>query len=268
MPLLVVSAALAVCPSNVAGLLAEIGAAEAAYAAMDLPAFAAASTRANADLGCVIEVLAPADAAAWHRMVALDAHTTGDKGRAIAAFRAALAIQPAYVLPSTLAPPGNPLHVLYEAARALGPGKEVPFAATDTVQVDGRRAATRPTERPALVQVIAADGAVTSTAWYAAGSFLPEPEPLATSTLPPTPKPKPGPGVPLLVAGGASALVAGGLYAAALAMRSDYDANLDTRSPSESEQLRSTTNATVYTSAGVGVVAVGLLTVGLITVKW
>ncbi|MEL6346892.1 MAG: hypothetical protein AAFV53_27515 [Myxococcota bacterium] len=72
--------------------------------------------------------------------------------------------------------------------------------------------------------------------------------------------------VPLLASAGAAAVVAGGMYLAALSSRNQYDDlnNTNAQTIQDLEDLRSQTNNRVYISAGAGVVAVGLYTAAFI----
>lgn len=249
---------------------------------MDLEAFRAAREQADAALPCLVEILTPPDAAAWHRLAGLDAYLAQDTHRTLSAFRAAVSIQPAFNLPSTIAPEGNPLANVYGMARNQPAGAAAALAAPagTLVYVDGARTTARATERQTLVQLAAASGEVL---W--SGVLLPEAPAPNWSAFGPSPdsavltapaggvgSPAPAatvrrrPTVPLAIAAGGAALASGTLYALAAASRSEFDdpaTSLD-----DVEDLARTTNTLGYSAVGAGVLALGLGAVAVVTVAW
>ncbi len=269
--------------------------AETAYLDMDEDNFVAIISGAQLTLGCLGEPITPFDAAAYHRLVALDAFLGGDDAATIMAFRASLAAQPRYLLPSSIAPPGNPLAVLYDQASepyeanrvALPPPKGM------VMLMDGARGTARPTARPVIVQLIGPDGGVawsgflgpldSNPDWYALGFEVDD----APDYVAPTrngepsrrddkdsnirvarqlPQLTPGRTKPLLAAAGGAALAAGALYGLGYGLRTiygnpatDYD---------RLEGLRRVTNGSVVAAGGVGVAALGLGVAAVVTVEW
>lgn len=274
--LALVAAAAAACPqaTTSADVAANVAAAEAAYVAMDLDAFRAAWLRADAALPCLGEVLPPPDAAAWHRLSALDAFIGKNPTRTSAAFRAALALQPAYNLPSTLAPEGNPLAKAYADARAQPPGppSPLPTPAGTTAYVDGTRAVARVADRPAVVQLVSASGAVLWTSVVPANAEAPDwsafqpasaPAPLVVAAAP---APKRSPTVPLLVATAGTTVASGLLFGLAGATRQEFD---DPATPlDEVSGLARRTNTLGWSAVGVGAAALGLGVATAVTVVW
>lgn len=275
--------ALAVCPSRSADLQRPINEAQAAFASMDGGGFSRASGVADEALACLSEPISPASAASVHRHEALVAFVRDDPARARAAFRSALALQPSYRLPEDIAPAGNPLARLYEEARALGPGPDEaiwPSPGT-TMLVDGATAASLPSDRPVIVQILSGDGAVLSTSYLRVGGALPEglmtspPDPrLAVVPIPVPPgsgvsdtPPPPKPAKPLLIGAAGAAAGAAGLYALSAVTQQRYkqegavpDASLD--------RLVSLNHGAVLSAAGVCAVGVGLGVVGVIRLSW
>jgi hypothetical protein len=289
-------------PSRTTELANALTAAEAAYLDMDEDGFIAIIAGAEVTLGCLAEAITPYDAAAYHRLVALDAFLAADDAATISAFRASLAAQPRFLLPSSLAPLGNPLSQLYLDASepySLNP-IALPAPSGRVVLMDGARSTARPTTRPVIVQLVGPDGGIdwsgylrlddSNPSWPALGfdepskrldePRLPEPRENPRESKRRTrstadsnirvarqlPKGTPGRTRPLLVAAGGSALVAGGLYALGFGLRLNYD---DLQTPYERlDGLRVATNGLVVSSAGAGLVAMGLSVAAVVTVEW
>jgi hypothetical protein len=283
--LLVLSMAKAACParSTTADLSAAVVKAQSIYVAMDQDGFNAARAQADALLPCLGELLGPEDAAAYHRLHGLDAYLAEDRLRTLSAFRAAVAIQPGFVLPSTLAPVGNPLYAVYQEARGQPPGAVEPLTVPTgaLAHVDGLRTLSRPMEREAVLQVSASSGEILWTALLPAGAPAPNWEAIvpgvsagATSAAVPPPNEAPpveGPRPRRLTLGvaigaGGAALASGVLYGLATASRARFDD--PATSYEDVEGLRSRTNAQVVASAGAGVVALGLGSVALVSLRW
>jgi hypothetical protein len=143
----------------------------------------------------------------------------------------------------------------------------------------------RPAERPAVVQVMGAEGGVLWTGLLDPAAALPvlgagllEAGVPASDDAPPVAEvPVPaerdvaasGPARPLLVSGGLAALAAGGLYGLGLALDARYSdpaaEGIETRA--DLDALRSRTNAVAATSVVLGVAAGGLI-VASFAVRW
>ncbi len=296
---LLLSAALAAdCdgPTRTHELANALTSAETAYLDMDEEGFIAIRAQAEHTLECLGEPLTPFDAAAFHRLVAMEAFLAADDGATVAAFRSSLAAQPRYLLPSSLAPPGNPLAELYVEASEPYEAKRVALPPpTDMLLfIDGARGTARPTARPVIVQILGPDGGVMWTgflaphdpnpSWFALG--LEEEDEVDTAIpLDRTEEPNrrsdrannirvarrqpqitPGRTKPLALAAGGAALGAGALYAAAYGLRRVYD---DPSTPYEDlETLRGFTNGAVVASGGVGIAALGLGIGAVVTIQW
>ncbi len=277
-------------PATSADLVASVTAAETAFAAMDPTAFRRARKTAEDQLECLGETLTPIDAGSYHRVLAMDAFMAKDQQEAIASFRAVRAALPAYVLPSTIAIEGSPLRQLFDQAGELPPGEP---QALDTppglaLMVDGARALALPAERPYILQVLNASGGVAWTGHLGEGepppawnvivpedsvvASVPEPVPVEPSqpALPTEAPEKAGPKLPALAGAGVALVAAGALYGVAGVKKAEYESpdGYTDLTAADLESMRSTTNALVFTSAGLGVVGVGLGTVAFLEVRW
>ena len=204
-------------------------AAEHAFSSMDIDGFTRARDDAGAVLTCLGEVVNPVDAAAYHRMQALDAFLAEDEARAVGAFAAARHLQPDGTLSESLAPLGNPLRAAWDAAGLLPetPGEALPRRADVVLYLDGSRAENRPAARATIIQATSPTGRVEATAWLRPADPLPgwtsiqvvsEKAPARVrSDRERSPATR-----PLIIAAGASALVAGGLYGGAWVPRGKF----------------------------------------------
>lgn len=266
--ILLASLALAACPATPASVVEHDVAALAAFGDLDKAGVASARSALLADLECLSAPLSPAEAARVHRVEAMARFVGGNREGAVTAWRSAVAAEPAWAFPDSLAPAGNPFRVAFETARTLGPGASVDVGVPSGVVllVDGTSAGARPTERPAVVQVQDLAGAVKWSAYVDAGEAIPglehfAPAPIATVT---EPKPQRKVRVSFVAAGGAAAASAG-LYVAALTMKGTY---LDpeyaaTASREDSDALRTRANTLGWAGAGAAGLAGGLLGAGI-----
>jgi hypothetical protein len=266
-------------PATAAQLVDTITAAEAAFAEMDGAGFERARARGEAQVGCLAEPITPPDAAAWHRVEALAAFMAQDDAAAISAFRSSLAIQPAFAIPTRIAPDGHPLRALYDRARAMPPSATEPMPAPPEtlLYVDGARAAERPTERPIVLQAMGPTGGILGSDALGSGEALPDwargaPSVAAVrDTAPDRPAREPRPPreggdhrgrTALLAASGGSLVVSGALYGVAWGDHARFmDPSTNT---SELDEWRRRTNTTTAASAAMGGVAVGLFGAALV----
>ena len=274
-------------------MLQRISEAETAFGAMDLPAFQQARLAASLSLASLAEPIDPSAAAAYHRLLGLEAFLARQEARAIASFHAAQAIHPSMQLPQSLAPPGNPLHTLWVRGSQESDGS--PFSMNPPpggiLWVDGARRRARPSSRPAVVQLQdPASGRILRSWWLEPSQPDPTWPPLdATSpslaaelasvgTLTPVSDPiglpdparlsrsKPRPGAVAMFLGGAAGLAASGaLYAVALDQKATF-MDPDAAGISDVGELdaqRRRTNSIAGASVGVGTAGLGLGLVGL-----
>jgi hypothetical protein len=269
--------------------------AEFAYLDMDEDRFIVIITGAELTLECLGEPITPFDAAAYHRLVALDSFLAGDDAATVMAFRSSLAAQPRFMLPSSIAPPGNPLSDIYDQASEPYEANRIalPPPIGMIILMDGARASARPTARPVIVQLIAADGGVawsghlgpndSNPDWFALGFDVDDSAtdlPVVRGDEAPRssdrdsnirvarqlPQMTPGRTKPLLLAAGGAALAAGALYGLGYGLRTVYaDPSTDYNNL---EGLRTATNGSVVASGGVAIAAVGLTLAAAITVEW
>lgn len=255
-------AAPCVAPSTALDLLSAIGSSETAFVAMDLERFEASRSSAEALLGCLSEPLYPPDAAAWHRLEATAAFIRADDAATIAAYRSSFALQPDYLLPERVAPPGHPLRAWFDAARVLPPSPSVAFADLDVaLYVDGTRATSYPADRPFVLQAMGRTGRIESTVAVAAAGPLPDWATVAavTGKAPQKPKPAKEPSsgerpVALLIGTGGAALAAGTAYTVAWAQHGRF-MNPETPLDELDGHLRATNTATVLSGVFAGAAA-------------
>ena len=245
-------------------LNAFMASAEASFAGMSVPAFEQSREAAEQALGCLGEVLLPQDAAAYHRMMALDAFIDDDPEGMLGAYHAALLLQPTYVLPSSYAPVGHPLRDAYSAASQLAPADlEALDFGTTLLRVDGRPSKGLPTDRPAIAQAQAPDGSILWTVWLLPGQAIPYPIPVPQE-LPVLALPAPAAPVPRwLAVGSVSALaLAGGAWAYAGVQNQVFD---DPDTPYEDlEGLQARANIATGLALGLGVAGIGLGSAALV----
>lgn len=261
-------------PTRSGDLIRALGEAQAAFATMDGGAFQAASDRAATALSCLGEPVTASVAAAWHRQTAFSAWLRDDVVATRASFRAALTLQPDWRLPEDVAPPNNPLAKLYAEAATLGPGPAQPawVDAGEGLLVDGSLASALPLERPAIVQVVSAEGVILlSTALLPEQAPPPEihlgtppPELESTSTLSAGPASTPavdplqrGPGRALAAAAGGTLLLSGGMYLWSGISHARYVAP-DLVPDDDLRALVRANHVQVWTAAGLAAVSLGL----------
>jgi hypothetical protein len=241
------SALAADCEQTTKAFEREIDAAELAFAAVDEATFAEAEGRATAAIPCLVEPLAPEEAAAYHRIRGLRAFTLGDRAEAALWFRAAHVAEPDYTFPAQLVPDGGPVDKVWEEAVSAGPSGKFqrlePPRGSHTL-VDGQKSDARPMEIPAIVQLVEGDD-VGQTALLRPGDPLPD-----ALTGGADPKESKG-GRGGYVAAAVTGVVAGGLWAGSAVSRSSYDAD-------PTAQGRQLTNGLWFGSVGLGATAVGL----------
>ena len=196
--LLAAPTAHATCPASASDLAATVNASEAAFSAMNIDAFNHARGEAIGLVDCLDEQLPPANVASLHRMQAYAAFMAQDDPNAMASFQAALTLQPGYRLPSSIAPEGSPLQLLYAQATKAesSPTQALQPPTGASLYIDGLLAQDVPTQRPYLLQVLAVDGAVSWSGYQSAGASLPEQAIAAPDPVLLHPEPEPLPPAP------------------------------------------------------------------------
>lgn len=143
--------------------LGEAGrAAEVAFANLDAEGLLTQASLARAVLPCVGETLTKQDAAAFHRLMAMEAFIASDYIRAKRELHASLLLQPGYTFPSEVAVEGHPLLALYTQAETLtdGDGEKIYPPVNGYVLVGSVRNAARYSLTPVIIQVFTVDGEV------------------------------------------------------------------------------------------------------------
>jgi hypothetical protein len=240
--LLLASAVLACdAPYTREALSGDVGAAQQGLREMDDVGFGAAVRRLEAGLGCLDAVLTPATYAASYRMIGAASWLLRDDGVAAGRwFRAALELDPRYDWDVGEIPLSHPMRRAWETERPAADDVPEPVTgmtlAAGAWRLDGRpiTAPAATAARPHLLQRQAEDGAVTSWAIYG-NAFPPEalgaPAPTVAGSLPEggfgrveARRERPPAKTPLLVAGIAGVVAAGGVYGASWASRQQFDA--------------------------------------------
>lgn len=237
-----------------AEIAGALDAAEAAYGALDVDAYARAMDEAALALPCLGEPVAPALAARYHRMQGLRLFLEKDREAAVATFGAARALEPDYAFPEALVPAGHPVRADYAAMDVAARRDErVPEPLEGELRFDGTAGTMRPADRPTVVQLLAPTGDVTASAWVRAG------DPLPAYAGKPLPDPDRRRAARIAVGAGAGAAALGsvalyavGAGAAARFAEDDPNASLD-----ELDALRAQANGAVAGSAVLGLLAAG-----------
>lgn len=174
-----------VCSATTAELLNTLEQAEADYQERDRDGVLAGRDHARGLLPCLTDALNRPLAAQYHRVEGLAAFLERDDPTAREFFASARALEPGYVLPTSLAPEGHPVRTLYMAFdRSEGRWETLPTPHQGHIQLDGHRSLERSLSFPTLYQRFDDTGAVVETALLLPGDATPayplpplEPEP-------------------------------------------------------------------------------------------
>lgn len=254
-----------IAPTRLATILDE---AEAAFVDLEIPSFIALTDQVRAAVPCLGGAAEPGLVARIHRAEGL--RLFGERNvDAVRAFAAARTLEPDFVFPSEVVPPGSPILDDYSAMDLdAGEPETLPEPLVGLVLVDGRPTRERSQTWPALVQLLPAAGAAPEASIYLRHDepppFYPSvpipvsepPDDALAGTMPVPLGPPIRPRMPLLVATGTSAVLGSVLYGAAWATRSTY---LDPETPdTKLPQLRARTNGFTVASAASGAALLGL----------
>lgn len=176
-----------VCTATTAELLTTLEQAEADYQERNRDGVLYDRDQARELLPCLTDALTRPLAAQYHRVEGLAAFLERDDPTAREFFASARALEPGYVLPTSLAPEGHPVRSLYMAFdRSEGRWETLPTPHHGHVQLDGLRSMDRSLSFPTLYQRFDETGAVVETALLLPGDASP------TYPLPPLePEPEP-----------------------------------------------------------------------------
>lgn len=142
--------------STVQQLLERSAASEKAFADMDLTNLLKHATVAREQIiPCLKQPLSPKEAAAFHRLMALEAFTRRDDKRVLYEFHAARRCDPGYTIPPEVADGDHPLVVSYNEAANVPDGvpESIQVMAEGHVLVGGIRNAPRLKMTPAIIQI-------------------------------------------------------------------------------------------------------------------
>lgn len=250
-------------PTTNEDLVVALGDAVRAYGELDRTGFEASLRAAKEAVDCLGEVIEPSHAAELHRATGLSAFLARDEDLAKTRFAAARRIEPAYTFPDTLVPEGNPVRELYQGLDpAQSPVDELPPPAAGSLRLDGRSSRERRTLLPTVFQRLDGQGAVLESSLLNPGVPAPAYEQGKVDDRAKPTKAKRGPSVPLLAVAGVVAAGAIGTYVGSHVSRSGYDKHVQAGGPNPdftdtANAKRSTTNALVITSVGLGIAAAG-----------
>lgn len=216
---------------------------------------------------CVAEPISPSDAAAFHRLMALDAFTRHNDERVIAEFHAARRLEPGYELPESVAPQEHRLRELYVRAASVNDGLPEPVSSPENgyAIVGGVRNAPRLSSTPVIIQIFGPKDIWIETRYIQPGETLPvwgknilgvTAKDLGIDTTPTWKKP-----APWYIAAGVSTVVAGTFYALALREKSLF--NDSSTSDSDLPGHRDRANAFGWTAVGTVGLAVVLTGIGV-----
>src|SRR3989339_1248072 len=169
---------LAVCvqPASVVELAQASRLAEEAFANLDADGLLTQSSLARTKvLPCVQEMITKRNAAAFHRLMALEAFINGDESRVMSELHAALILEPGYLFPENVAGSGHPLLVLYKRAETLDDGvaERTYPPANGYMMVAGVRNAARYSKIPVIIQAFGPHGELLETRYVQPGEASP-----------------------------------------------------------------------------------------------
>lgn len=263
------------CPASPPMMTGMAQTAEADFSDLNSDGFNEARARMLEAASCLDSAPSPSDAIEVHRVEALAAFMAGDENATRLSLHAMLEVDATATLSLDLAPEGHRLRILLEEARELPSSNLIPseVAPPCSLVVDGTRATTRPSNRPALVVVQGPGGRVVGSELLAAGEnlmvYCEGPVLLHSRRT-----------WPLWVATGGAAALSGGLWTATLlnAERAESIQDLiHANAPEEvigmtppeidaarvrRDRLSAAAKATTGLAAGLGLLAVG------VTIRW
>jgi hypothetical protein len=245
---------------------------------LDTRQFVETTDAVDLALPCLGEPITRHLAAEIHRTKGIRAVSERDPD-AERIFAAARSIEPAYKFPSTLIPDGNPVRIEYSRFDlATGTVERLPDPAGGSLMLDGTSNLWRPIAWPTVAQYLAADGAVSWTAYVTPGTPMPPypvvgPAPadvsdvnplLVTSEVAEPIREKRSPRVPLAVAAGTSAALTAVSWALAADAANKFE---DPTTPdAELDALQSRANTLTIVGGFTGVATVGF-GIGFVAVR-
>jgi hypothetical protein len=164
------------------------------FATLDEESFRSSVQQTRASLPCLDEIFLPPNAAAYHRLMGLEAFFDGESERVVVEFRAAQQIEPGFTLSAKLAPEGGKLHRLWVQAQQAPEATSEPFQAPagKYAWVGGAEGRLHASELPSIVQYGDGDGSVSWTGYLAPGEVPPSTMPgVGLAVAQPEPEPEP-----------------------------------------------------------------------------
>lgn len=233
-------------------LQSQLDGANAAFANLDVDGFVSSLQDVALTLPCLNDPVTVELAAHYHRTEALRLYVEGKDAEALPPLEAAHALKPDFTYPEGQFPKGYPLLQQWQSlsatpAQTLGI-RRPPSGRALFDGVEGRK---RPTDRPTLIQVVDNDGAIEQT-WYLRPA---DPWPYGE-----VPRLRNG----LLIASGASVLLAAGLYGAGWASRTRYFADDPTYDGDKLDSIASRTNLLFGSAIGFAIAGGAAGTTGLL----
>ena len=162
-------------PTSVVELREASRMAEEAFANLDADGLLSQSTLARQILPCVQEIITKRNAAAFHRLMALESFIGNNQARVIAELHASLLLDPGYVFPQSVAGPGHPLLELYKRAETIddGEAQRIYPPKDGYLMVGGVRNAARYSNVPVIFQAFDAQGEIIKTQYVQPGEANP-----------------------------------------------------------------------------------------------
>lgn len=247
-------------PTTNEDVIQALQAAISAYQGVDVEAFEASSTQAEAAARCLREAMTPPTAAEFHRVRGLLAFVQRRRDAAELRFAAARVLEPDFTFPTSVVPEGN---AALEYYGAITPSEEtltkVPPPKHGSIRLDGSTSRMRYAPLPVTAQFLDERGNVTETLLLRGGDPLPDYE-IGRER-------KRGPNLPLLLIGGGLGLASGAL---AVTSRVSYGAYKDpsltdtAALESKRKQINTAANASVVT----GLVGAGFGAAAIIRGRW
>lgn len=170
------SLAMAACPDDPDDAVnAATAAVEVAFVQVDDDAFGAAADRLREALPCSEQTYDREAALFLHRAHALMSFVDGDRSQTQRSFRALRRLDPSWVPPEALIPPGHPLAAIWENSEPVIGAQpvRVEIAPDGGWLVDGRVREAVPIDAGFLLQGLDEDGGVLLTGYYTSPSAIP-----------------------------------------------------------------------------------------------
>lgn len=168
--------AMAACPEDPDGVVVTSTAAvEVAFVHVDDEAFGVAARQLREALPCSAQTYDREAALFLHRAYALMSFVDGDRSQTQRSFRALRRLDPSWIPPEALIPPGHPLAAIWDNSEPVAGAEpvRVELAPDGGWLVDGRVRQAVPIDAGFLLQGLDEDGDVLLTGYYMSPSEIP-----------------------------------------------------------------------------------------------